>query len=177
MIIFYAYPLLLFWIGSDDVASNAYTPLILLTLANMANAISNIPYTLLVAQGQTHLLLLANLTSAMVYVPLSILLISTRGLPGGAFLFMLLNVALLLYYLLMVNRRVFHGFLSQILNGDVVLYVLLGLAFIGLPRIFTRDSHALFIMLLSGVVYFSVGIPLFSSRSSSPDDIIAERAE
>ncbi|RPH74408.1 hypothetical protein EHM76_03610, partial [bacterium] len=57
VLIFYAREILWIWTRSDITVTNVYQPLIFLAIANMLNAISNAPYTLLVANGQTRALL------------------------------------------------------------------------------------------------------------------------
>jgi O-antigen/teichoic acid export membrane protein len=177
VVVFYGQELLFIWTHDADIVSNAYFPLAFLALASMANAISNVPYTLLVSQGQTRVLLFTNLVSAVIYIPLLPFAISKYGLTGSAFLFFLLNGILLFCFLFLVSTRLFRFGLikSPILN--VLLYLMLGLICIGLPSLFLRDKYFPFVMLFSGVVYFAVGFMLFRYQSTPSKDVIPEAAK
>jgi len=167
-VVFYSRELLQIWTASNEVVLNANLPVVFLALANMVNAITSVPYTLLVAQGHTKVTLFFNVAAAIIFIPAQILIIPVYGLPGAAIIFLLFNSAMLLYYLFFTNRLIMRGNFLKPVAMITSSYALIGLFCMGLPGLLSTGITQIIIQILFGLLYILFGVAVLKSGRMYP---------
>lgn len=106
---FYSESLLLLWTSSIEVAAAGGTILMILVLGNVFGGLSNLPYTLQLAHGNTRLSLFLSALGLCTYVPALWLAANSYGAVGAASAWLCLNVTLLILGVRLMHRRMLVG--------------------------------------------------------------------
>lgn len=108
MLIFFAPTVLELWTRSTDVAVNASSILVILTLGTILNIMTNLSYQIQLALGKPYISAFFNTCSVAIVVPTMLLVVPEFKLLGAALVKTFLN---LLYYLLL--SRITHFYILQ----------------------------------------------------------------
>lgn len=95
--------ILMLWIRNPVTVENTYLLVSILVIGTALNCIMNIPYALQLASGWTKLTFYVNLVSAIVIIPLIIVLTNLYGSVGAASVWVILNSGYLL-----INVQIMH---------------------------------------------------------------------
>ena len=93
----FANEILLFWTRSTDIAANAGPVLQFLILGNMINSLMTIPYQYTISLGWLRFGINISLVSVVVFFPCTFWAAINYGIKGGAFMWMVLNAAFLIF--------------------------------------------------------------------------------
>lgn len=108
MLMFFAPTVLELWTRSTDVAVNASSILVILTLGAILNLMTNLSYQIQLALGKPYISAFFNTCSVAIVVPAMLLIVPKFHLFGAALVRTLLNV---LYYLIL--SRMTHLYILQ----------------------------------------------------------------
>jgi O-antigen/teichoic acid export membrane protein len=136
---YFAYPILLFWTNSIDIAENTHYVLSILAMATMINCMMQIPYSLQLSSGLIWIPFWNNFISVLLLAPTTYILILYFGIIGGPIAWMLFNM---LYYLIVpqvMHRYILKEYLKSWIFNDTLPFMLLSLAIIGV--IYLINSH------------------------------------
>jgi O-antigen/teichoic acid export membrane protein len=97
--------ILLLWTGNPLIAARSHVILSLLVVGNALNGLMNMPYAMQLAHGWTNLSLYSNLIAICVCAPLIYFLSLKLGAIGGAIVWVLLMVGVMLSGLMLTHRR------------------------------------------------------------------------
>jgi len=128
----YSEPVLQIWTQSETVAQHSSPILSLLVVGTAFNAMMYIPYALQLAHAWTRLTIIANVIYAAVLFPALIWMISKYGVLGAASIWVMLNVASVLFSLPIIHAKFLKGELKRWVLVDFALPTLAVLAVVGL---------------------------------------------
>lgn len=116
----FAGELLALWTRNQEVAQQGAGLLALLLAGNAASSLLHLPYALQVAGGSVRLVLLVNIASAVVMVPLSLGLITFAGAKGAAWAWLILNLGyvfggLWVYHRVTLSSELFGWYMRDVL--------------------------------------------------------------
>ena len=97
------------WTGEVGLTSGASVILAVLAVGWGLNGVQNAPYALLLAHGWTNFVLVANIATAIVFLPSIALLASVYGAVGAAIAWMVFNIAMLGIAVPLMHRRLLKG--------------------------------------------------------------------
>jgi len=91
---FFSRDFLMVWTRSEDIANHAYLALSVLSVSVVFNAVMNMPWSLVYAQGKAKLAVANHVSSVLFLIPLMYVLISWFGLVGAALSWLAYNLAM-----------------------------------------------------------------------------------
>jgi len=157
-----------FWTGNVGLSADVAPLLSILVIASALHGISFIPYTLMMAEGDTKSILKINIPLLLIMIPLITILSMRYGLIGGALSQLILFIFHVFLYA-RIQKKYFKGYAWQWLLKDVGVplgfTILLGaLAYFGLQTL--KDD--IYLKLFLGVVLwvFTVTLCILSSKLS-----------
>ena len=115
----FAREFLIVWTGSPAVAANAWLAGTLLTVGSMALAVQIVPYHLALAHGWMRLNIVLTAVSAVVALPVLLLLVGRYGLPGGGLAWLMINVVVTAPFIVLLHRRLLPGATRRWVLADV----------------------------------------------------------
>ena len=159
---FFSFQILHLWISDEGVAENAAPILSILILGAAFNGMMNLPFALQLAYGWIRLVMKLNVVVIIALLPLLILAIEFYGATGAAMIWLLLNVASIIFGLSLMHRKVLKGELKYWLLIDFGLPSLVSLGVIicfwlALPKSLSGFSQLAWIM-LAGLVAFALSV-------------------
>jgi O-antigen/teichoic acid export membrane protein len=101
------------WTGSALIAERTGTATILLVLGQIMQAITVVPYYVVLAHGNSSLILTIFIASALVITPMLVLMVLNYGIVGAGASWLILNIVTLPPYMYFVHRRFLPGELWQ----------------------------------------------------------------
>jgi O-antigen/teichoic acid export membrane protein len=116
----FASTLLELWTRNSLVAQNGHLVLALLIVGNALNAMLYVPYALQVAAGRVSLVMLLNLSAAVLMVVLVVFLSARYGGSGAAAAWLVGNAALLIIGMSLMHRWLLQGELLRWYRSDFV---------------------------------------------------------
>ncbi len=134
---FFADPLLLLWLGDQDLANRIATMVRVFTMGFMLNGIMTMPYFLQLTDRWTSLSLIKNLIASLLLIPLLMYMTSRFGITGASFIWLILNFSYLIIEIPVMHRRLFpdqmghwylHSMLKPVFWGsamNAILYLIL----------------------------------------------------
>ena len=131
----FANPLLVAWTGSRRTAAHADVLLALLVVGTALNGLMQVPYALQLAYGWTKLGLVQNGISAVVLIPLLIVVTGRYGAVGAASVWLALNASYVLIGVQVMHRRLLRGDLSRWYLVDVGAPLLVAVATAAVARL------------------------------------------
>ena len=131
----FAGDLLALWTRNQEVAQQGAGLLALLLAGNAASSLLQLPYALQVAGGSIRLVLLVNVVSAVVMVPLSLSLITFAGAKGAAWAWLILNLGYVIVGLWVYHRVTLSSELSGWYMRDVLPALLISALVASLGRL------------------------------------------
>lgn len=141
ILIFFSSDLLRLWTHSPDVAANASGTLTMLAVANVLNAMMQVPFALQLAAGITWIAIVNNLISVVCLLPLMYALISRLGLGGAGVAWVLFNTAYFLIVPHVMHRYVLVGHARRWFLADTLPFLIAATLVTAAIRI-VRDSGA-----------------------------------
>ena len=117
-------PALFAWTGRADYASEGHVVLSLVALATGLNSLLYLPLQLQLAARWTNLTLLTNAISAVLYVPILVLLTKRYGIVGAGIGLVLLMVGQLAIVPVVMHRRLLKGARTRWYLRDVLVPLL-----------------------------------------------------
>lgn len=104
-LVFFSKEILYIWLQNEEVASSSAVIASLLILGSAINATLGIPYEMTVARGWSMYGFYQNLVSAIVVVPLMLVLVQMYGALGAAVAWLVLNIGYLIVAAPIMARR------------------------------------------------------------------------
>lgn len=135
----YAADILFLWTGDAVVAQSAGVPFALLAVGTAINGIIAVPYALMLAHGRTRAAFVGNIVALVLGVPFCILAVKTHGLHGAASLWLLVNLAYLLFLAPFVHREHLPGLSTRWYLHDLVPAVI-GASVVGMAAKWLNPS-------------------------------------
>jgi O-antigen/teichoic acid export membrane protein len=102
---FFPREVMLLWTHNSSTADNTQDLVRILVTGSTLGALMFIPYTLQLVFGFTRLLLLFNCASVVVLVPTTVLLVRSFGMPGAAFVSIILYSCQISFLIPLMHRR------------------------------------------------------------------------
>jgi O-antigen/teichoic acid export membrane protein len=149
---------LLLWTGNATIASRSHLILSLLVVGNALNGLMNMPYAMQLAHGWTQLTLYSNLIAICICAPLLFVLSLKVGAVGGAIVWVMLMIGVMLSGLMLTHRRFALGsswrwYIRDVGYPALAAFLVVGLARVFLPPMARGVGEALlfvFLTLLAG---------------------------
>lgn len=156
--------ILLLW-TRDATTTQAVAPLAsLLVIGSMLNGLMHTPYTLQLAHGWTRLTLVTNLIAVLILVPGIYLAVSTKGAPGAAMMWIILNAGYVALAVPAMHRRLLPGEMWRWYREDVGIPATATCAVVALARLvfpdptLERPLQGIFLVLAVAVLAQLAGI-------------------
>lgn len=108
VLIVFAREVLLLWTGDANLAGKVALPLAILVAGSALNGLMNIPYALQLAHGWTRLAMGLNAASFVLGLPFCLWAVQVHGTTGAALLWLLANLASVLFGIPLMHRRLLH---------------------------------------------------------------------
>lgn len=160
-LVFFAREILLVWTGSHTVADAAATPVRLLAVAALFNAIYTVPYTLALADGRSRIALTVNVVSAPILVVVTYVVVVADGIVGAAAVWLVEMGSFLLIYSRWVHKVLLPGEFRSFVR-DMLPYAALGVALFTAARVAASSADELAVsvalLLLALGLYTALGI-------------------
>jgi O-antigen/teichoic acid export membrane protein len=141
VMIFFAEDVLRIWTRSAALATNAATTLSVLAVANLVNAMMQLPFALQLAAGITWIALLNNAVSLALLLPLMYFLIERFGITGAGISWAAFNATYFLVIPHVMHRHVLPGHVSRWYFRDTLPFMIAALL-IGGGVWLVRESHS-----------------------------------
>jgi O-antigen/teichoic acid export membrane protein len=113
------------WTSSPDIARNAAPVLTLYAVGNGLLAVAAFPYYLQLARGNLSMHVIGNLLFALLFIPLLLLTVTSFGMIGAGYAWVVANLLPFLFWLPIVHRRFLNGLHADWLMRDIGSIVLL----------------------------------------------------
>lgn len=134
-LVFFSKEILVIWLQNVEVANSAAMIASVLILGSALNATLGIPYEMTVARGWSMYGFYQNLVSAIVVVPLMLVLVQAYGALGAAIAWLVLNVGYLIFAApIMASRTLPKGVLSTWYVKDVGTPLVVSVVIVGAMR-------------------------------------------
>ena len=140
--------ILTLWIGNGETTTHTHMLVSLLITGTVLNAIMFLPYTLQLAYGWTRLILLTNVVSVALFVPLLLWLISIFGVTGAALAWIALNAGYFIFQVPLMHRQLLKDSMRRWYVLDVGVPILICGAVGGLARAVMPANMPPFLILL-----------------------------
>lgn len=127
LVIFFSYDILLLWTHSIVVAQNAYITLSILATAYMFNSMMHLPYRLQLAFGVTYIALGVNIGSAIVFTPLTYLLVKYYGINGAGISWVVFNLLCYLIIPQVMHNQILPSEKKQWIFYDTLPFMIISL--------------------------------------------------
>jgi O-antigen/teichoic acid export membrane protein len=127
----YAFPLIYFW-QRDIARATAIAPIAAIyVFGYILSGLNHIPLALQFAHGNTKLNLTLTVILGLLQIPLLILAIRTNGVTGAAYIFLMINVLLIILSVTLTNKVVIHfGALKWLTSNVLIPFFVAGLVFL-----------------------------------------------
>ena len=119
ILILLAQPLMAFWTGNEQLAADVAPLMSLLLLAYALHGVMHVPYSLMLAHGETRSMFVIYIILIVAMVPLTATLSILYGVIGGAFAQLLLFISYLFVGAGVVHRSCLRGYATAWLSKDV----------------------------------------------------------
>lgn len=147
LIAFFAEEILTLWLRNPDIAQHTSVLLRLLLIGSTINALLILPYTLQIAHGWTKLVLYQNVFSAVLLVPLMILLTMEYGAEGAAVVWIVLNAGYVAIQIPIMHKRLLRTELWRWYAVDVGLPFLIIFGVTCISRVILPQNVSAYIMI------------------------------
>jgi O-antigen/teichoic acid export membrane protein len=170
ILIFFANPLLRFWV-SGDTAEHASRTLVFLGVGFLLNATMSAAYSLSVAIGNTKIPLTVNLLAVGFYLPLLYISIRDFGIDGAAATWLALNFYYFLTLLPMTQRKIFHLSSFNWLKNSALPFFAIGLLIFSLAKqAYLRQGNPndlgfLMMIMVAALLYLVFGYMFLERRT------------
>jgi len=177
ILVYFSYDVLLLWTGSEDIAAHTHQTLSILALAFVFNIAMQIPMSMQMAVGITHIALWVNLIAFPVLTPLMYFLIRTYGIEGAGLSWLIYNV---LYY--SIAPHVYHRYIPDGRKiswffRDTFSFIFVGLFIFGLfflLKFIVEKSWISYLGIVLGSVFYVVlNLILFRSLRDMLNGLVA----
>ncbi|WP_116055166.1 oligosaccharide flippase family protein [Pseudomonas qingdaonensis] len=163
---FFSAPLLYAWTGDRTLAAEAAPILSLYALGNGFLVIAAFAYYLQYAMGNLRYHLAGNLVMLALLVPSVVIGATYYGPIGAGYVWLLLNVVLLLFWVAYVHGKMVPGFhWPWLMNGVVVIYAPAFIVAFTMSRFeFVSDNRVLNLIYVFGCGFFILASALLASK-------------
>jgi O-antigen/teichoic acid export membrane protein len=158
VIALFSYEIILIWTQNETVAQMASPIASLLVVGSALNSMMGIPYDLTVARGWASFGFYQNLISAILLVPVMLVLATHFGGIGTATAWLALNTGYVLISAPIIHRRMLRGELRQWYLVDVGRPLVLSFVVTGLGRWLIPRNAALWLQLILIVALWFVAL-------------------
>jgi O-antigen/teichoic acid export membrane protein len=176
VLIFFASDLLRLWTHSPAVTSNASSTLVVLSVANLLNAMMQVPFALQLAAGITWIAIANNLLSVVVLLPAMYVLISHFGMGGAGIAWALFNASYFLIVPHVMHRHVLPGEARRFFLSDTLPYLTAATLIAAAIRMVQHaglGTYAVVIAAATGVVlYASMALMMVPELRALSDRIV-----
>jgi len=160
-------PILLAWTGDPELARQVAPTLSVLGLGTLMNCLMWIPYQLQLAHGWTSLAIATNTIAVVLLVPALLVVVPTHGMPGAAWIWVLLNAGYLVFGVQLMHRRILPSDLWTWYLKDVgaplgAAFLTTGLSSLILPA---HSGRVELVLMLAATLVVSLGV----SAAAAPD--------
>jgi O-antigen/teichoic acid export membrane protein len=131
----FAEDLLQLWTNDPIIAAKSGVVLSILVIGTALNGLMNLPYALQLANGWTHLTLIQNMLSVLVFLPAIWWFGSNYGGPGAALVWVALNLSYLMIGIPLMHRRLLKNELRTWYLKDTIPIVVVAAAAATLARV------------------------------------------
>jgi O-antigen/teichoic acid export membrane protein len=161
----FSYDILLIWIGKEEIAANTSTLLSLVAVGYGLNSLIYLPHSLQLAHGWTTLAFYENVVAIIVLIPFVIFGVYNYGAVGGAVVWVVLNVFLVLVPIQIMHRRILKGEKLRWYFEDLALPFITALLVAGTGKILLGASRTKFETIV-GLLIVSAATFLFTAFST-----------
>ena len=161
----FSYDILLIWIGKEEIAANTSTLLSLVAVGYGLNSLIYLPHSLQLAHGWTTLAFYENVVAIIVLIPFVIFGVYNYGAVGGAVVWVVLNVFLVLVPIQIMHRRILKGEKMRWYFEDLALPFITAVLVAGTGKILLGSSRTRFETII-GLLIISTITFLFTSLST-----------
>ena len=160
-------PILTAWTGDTELAKQVAPTLSVLGLGTLMNCLMWIPYQLQLAHGWTSLAIATNTIAVMLLVPALLVVVPTHGMPGAAWIWVLLNAGYLVFVVQFMHRRILRSDLWTWYLKDVgaplgAAFLTTGLSSLILPA---HSGRVELVLMLAATLVISLGV----STAAAPE--------
>jgi O-antigen/teichoic acid export membrane protein len=127
---FFSRETLQIWIRDAATVERTHLLLSVVVVGTALNALMILPYTIQMAFGWTRLILFQNTVALLLLVPAMFLMIGKYGAIGAAIVWVVLNVAYVLFLIPLMHSRLLRGEMSRWYISDVGIPLLIILAIV-----------------------------------------------
>lgn len=165
VIVLFSKQVLFLWTGSSATVANAHLLLSILVMGTALNGLMHLPYAVQLAYGWTKLAFYVSVAAVLALVPLLILVTSAYGAVGAAFIWVILNGALLLVSVRIMHRRLLKGEQWRWCFEDIGLPLAAALGAASICwGVAPRDgSRLLLFIVLTGITLFVAGATILAT--------------
>lgn len=125
---FFSREILQIWIRDAVTVEKTHLLLSVVVIGTALNALMILPYTIQMAFGWTRLILFQNTASLLILVPAMFLMIGRYGAIGAAIVWVVLNIAYVVFMIPLMHRRLLRGEMSRWYISDVGIPIAIILA-------------------------------------------------
>ena len=161
----FSYDILLIWIGKEEIAANTYILLSLIALGHGLNSLIYLPHSLQLAHGWTTLTFYENAIAIIVLIPFVIFGVYNYGAVGGAVVWVVLNIFLVLVPIQIMHRRILKGEKMRWYFEDLALPFITAFLVTATGKILLGSSRPRFETIV-GLLIVSAATFLFTALST-----------
>jgi len=132
---FFAKELLFLWTSNIEMAEKTHMPLSILAIGTMATSLFGISNSAQLALGWTKLIILQNIISGIILIPLLIILIPKYGMIAAALFYAVSNLINLFIGVPLMFKKILRGEFNMWIIHDILKPLVLGLSIVGLFRV------------------------------------------
>jgi len=148
VIALFSYEVILLWTQNPITAEKTHIIVSVMICGTALNGLMNPPYALQLAFGWTRLPFYANLISVILFVPLTILIVTFFGAIGGAIAWLVLNIGYVIFWIPVMHKRLLLKEKWRWYWQDVCLPLVACTFVAGLGRVFVREPISQYMMLI-----------------------------
>lgn len=161
----FSYDILLIWIGKEEIAVNTYILLSLVAIGSGLNGLVYLPHSLQLAHGWTTLTFYENIAAIIVLIPFVIFGVYNYGAVGGAVVWVVVNVFLVLVPIQIMHQRILKGEKTGWYFKDLGLPFITALLVAGTGKIILGSNRTKFETIV-GLLIISAVTLLFTALST-----------
>jgi O-antigen/teichoic acid export membrane protein len=163
MLIVFRDNVMLVWTGDPVIASQVAPLMAVLALGTLLNTMMQVPYKMMFAHGWTTLLINVSVVAVAILVPAIIWIVPRYGALGAAWVWVTLNIGLVIFAISLMHRRLLRGEQWRWYCEDVALPLAAaaGAALLSrelIPAQLGRIGESGALFLASGCVFLASGV-------------------
>lgn len=137
VLIFFSKEFIYAWTGSKVISINSYKIAIFLTIGQLLQSITVIPYYVALAYGNIKINLRIGILSIVILLPLLFIIIGQLGIVGGGISWAVVNIIITPIYMFYIHKKFLKGLLCIWLTRSILVPCIIIITIISIFKLFT----------------------------------------